>query len=348
MVGPALRSLAVAGALTLTWVAGGVPLAAPAVAQPGDSGASSQGTDDPGDTGGEDSGGTDPAPNEPEAPSEPDDPSEGSPAEDPDAEAPAPSDPEPEGGGGSTVDPGRDDPADPPPMRAPAPRVSDFSGTITIPWFRLPAPGEIPAGSWPTASTFYTTVAIPVPTLTDFLEALRVVPAPQPAPGPAFRTQEEAPVADATSGTTTGGGGGGGGGMSGPVVFRAPLVTVPRSTTVAGRPTKLPPGSPATGVAPGVTQPGVAGVPTPAIRGSVRPTPGVTAPLPATPASGLAPRTSVSARGVTQTTVAEIAAVAVPGVAGLLFLTFSGGMIGYRQANSVRYVRTAGAERFLP
>jgi hypothetical protein len=47
-------------------------------------------------------------------------------------------------------------------------------------------------------------------------------------------------------------------------------------------------------------------------------------------------------------TVAEIAAVAVPGVAGLLFLTFSGGMIGYRQANSVRYVRTAGADRFLP
>jgi hypothetical protein len=31
-----------------------------------------------------------------------------------------------------------------------------------------------------------------------------------------------------------------------------------------------------------------------------------------------------------------------------MFLTFSGGFIGYRQANSLRFVRTAGAERFLP
>jgi len=39
--------------------------------------------------------------------------------------------------------------------------------------------------------------------------------------------------------------------------------------------------------------------------------------------------------------------VALPGLAGMLLLTFSGGLIGYRQANSVRFVRTAGAERFL-
>lgn len=51
---------------------------------------------------------------------------------------------------------------------------------------------------------------------------------------------------------------------------------------------------------------------------------------------------------MTSPTLTEIAAVALPGVAGLLFLTFSGGMIGYRQANSARFVRTAGAERFLP
>jgi hypothetical protein len=35
-------------------------------------------------------------------------------------------------------------------------------------------------------------------------------------------------------------------------------------------------------------------------------------------------------------------------VGGLMFLTFSGSVIGYRQANSTRYLRTAGAERFLP
>ena len=42
-----------------------------------------------------------------------------------------------------------------------------------------------------------------------------------------------------------------------------------------------------------------------------------------------------------------MAVVALPGVTGLLFLTFSGGFIGYRQANSVRFLRTQGAERFL-
>jgi hypothetical protein len=31
----------------------------------------------------------------------------------------------------------------------------------------------------------------------------------------------------------------------------------------------------------------------------------------------------------------------------LLFLTFSGGCIGYRQANSVRFLRAQDAERFL-
>jgi hypothetical protein len=46
-------------------------------------------------------------------------------------------------------------------------------------------------------------------------------------------------------------------------------------------------------------------------------------------------------------TVGEIAAVALPGVTGLMFLTFSGGFIGYRQANSGRFIRTQGAERFL-
>jgi hypothetical protein len=46
-------------------------------------------------------------------------------------------------------------------------------------------------------------------------------------------------------------------------------------------------------------------------------------------------------------TAGELAAVALPGAIGLLFLTFSGGLIGYRQANSVRFIRTQGAERFL-
>jgi hypothetical protein len=41
-----------------------------------------------------------------------------------------------------------------------------------------------------------------------------------------------------------------------------------------------------------------------------------------------------------------MAAVALPGLAGLIAITASGGVIGYRQANSGRYLRTAAA-RFL-
>ncbi len=131
-----------------------------------------------------------------------------------------------------------------------------------------------------------------------------------------------------------------------PTVFHAPLVvTVPRAVTVAGAAPRVAAGPPAGGpAATGVTQPGVAGANTPVIRGSVEPTPGVTATpmnrLPSTRPEGL-PRVSANP------TLAEIAAVALPGLAGLAFLTFSGGMIGYRQANSVRFVRTAGADRFL-
>jgi hypothetical protein len=139
--------------------------------------------------------------------------------------------------------------------------------------------------------------------------------------------------------------------MSEPMVFRAPLVTVPRSVTIAGKPARAASGArDGAAMPPGVTQPGVAGVRTPAIRGSVPPTPGVSAPPVAVQRGGSTTTTSVAApgRGVVNPTVAQIAAVALPGVAGLLFLTFGGGVIGYRQANSVRFVRTAGAERFLP
>jgi hypothetical protein len=38
--------------------------------------------------------------------------------------------------------------------------------------------------------------------------------------------------------------------------------------------------------------------------------------------------------------------VALPGLAGLIAITFSGGVIGYRQADSGRYLRSDAA-RFL-
>jgi hypothetical protein len=46
-------------------------------------------------------------------------------------------------------------------------------------------------------------------------------------------------------------------------------------------------------------------------------------------------------------TPGELALAALPGAAGLVVLTFSGGLIGYRQANATRIIRTHSAERFL-
>ena len=266
MSDPALRSLAGAGALAVTLIFGGLG-AVPAFAdEPSDSGSSSQDTGDTGGGGSEAPGGSEAVPNKPD---EPDDPVDEGPAEEP-KDVEVPSEPAPVDSGGGSDSGGRGDTdVDEP---APSAPESPYRHSITIPFFRLPAPGEIPMGSWPSASTFTTTLRIPVPTLGEFLKTLHAVPAPAPAPGPQFRTQEEAPVADATTGTTTGGGGGP---MSEPVVFQAPLVTVPRAVTIAGKPPRTPPGAPAVAAGPrGVTQPGVAGVRTPAIRGSVPPTPG--------------------------------------------------------------------------
>ncbi|MCV7172102.1 hypothetical protein O6P37_20920 [Mycobacterium sp. CPCC 205372] len=45
--------------------------------------------------------------------------------------------------------------------------------------------------------------------------------------------------------------------------------------------------------------------------------------------------------------ISQIAAVAVPGVAGILLLTGAGGLVGYRQAKAGRAVRGAGTARFI-
>ena len=224
------------------------------------------------------------------------------------------------------------------------PRTFDYSNSLKIPVPRLPAPGEIPAGTWPTVSSFYTTVEIPVPTLQEFLQSLAINPTPAP-PGPSIRTQQEEPVVDAATGTTTSGGGGGGGMMSEAPVVRAPLVAaVPRVATVGGAGNR--PVEALAAPAPGVTQPGTAGARTPVIRGSLPSSAEASPQSVSTPLSG-APARLGYPRALTNPTVAELAAVALPGVAGLLLVTFGGGVIGYRQANSVRFVRTSGAERFL-
>jgi hypothetical protein len=52
-------------------------------------------------------------------------------------------------------------------------------------------------------------------------------------------------------------------------------------------------------------------------------------------------------RYLREPTTGELALLALPGVAGLMVLTLSGGFIGYRQANSARMFRAQSAARFL-
>ncbi len=332
---PASRVFAAAGALSLVLFLGGVGLGAPVLAQPSDGGGSSQT-----DSGGTDSGSG--STNDTSSTGTSGSTTGGSTSVDtPDSDSSVTVDTEP-------VEPSRSggsrEPSEPdePSSRESSPIESGRS--LTIPMLRLPAPGEIPSGQLPLPRNFVTTVDIPVPSLTQFLSALSIVP-PAPPPGPAFRTQEEAPVVDASTGTAGGGGGGGGAGND-PTGLRAPLVvTVPRAISAAGAgPRAGARGPDAVAAQPGVTAPGVAGASTPTIRGSIAPTPGTTAqPL----STGAAPRAEAMPRSMVNPTVAQLAAVALPGLAGLVLLTFGGGVVGYRQANSLRFVRTAGAERFL-
>ncbi|MCG7596791.1 MSCRAMM family adhesin SdrC [Mycobacterium sp. C3-094] len=330
---PASRVFAAAGALVTVVFLSGIG-AAPVLAQPSDGDGSSQTTSDSGE---KDSGSeapkdtsTDTSTGGSTASIDPPD-TDSSVSVDTDVDEPTRS--------GGSREPS--EPDSPPSSRESG--KADSGRSLTLPMLRLPAPGEIPSGQLPLPRNFYTTVEIPVPTLTQFLSALSIVP-PAPPPGPSFRTQEEAPVVDAATGTAGGGGGGGAG--RDPAVLHAPLVvTVPRAITAAGTGARAGARTPgAVAAEPGVTAPGVAGASTPTIRGSIAPTPGATArPM----ATGAGPRPESMPRSMVSPTVAQLAAVALPGLAGLILLTFGGGVVGYRQANSLRFVRTAGAERFL-
>ena len=251
----------------------------------------------------------------------------------------------------STVGSGREDnegkPAEEQEEKKPAPGIGTwprFKHSLSIPVLRVPTPEEVAATGWLDPSVFFGTVEVPVPTIDGFFSAF-AQPEPTPAPGPAFRGQEEAPVIDVD------GGGGGGQAMAsdngGPPVIELPLVAVPTVPIPGFRVPAMPLGASAAGGSPQAVgaSTAAAGARTPVIRGSLssgaqRP------PTSSSPLSGQAPPAGYP-RFLRSPTVGELAAVALPGVGGLLFLTFSGGVIGYRQANSSRYLRTAGAERFL-
>jgi hypothetical protein len=216
-----------------------------------------------------------------------------------------------------------------------------FNGSFTVPILRIPRKDELPESGLPNPSLFYTTLVIPVPTLADVFAAMQPQPAPSPAPGPAFRTQEEGPpVADS-----------GGGGVDAvstgvaaePPVLQAPLVIAPLPIPLPPAVAPVAPLGASTGAAPAPVD--AVGANAPVIRGSLPPT--VEQPAGTlTPMGGQAMRLGYP-RYLRSPTAGELAAVALPGVAGLLFLTFSGGCIGYRQANSVRFLRAQDTERFL-
>lgn len=184
---------------------------------------------------------------------------------------------------------------------------------------------------------------------------------PAPKPQPTFRTMQEEPSVVEVEGA--------GGivpmsnGSSGLPVLQAPVVVppiriAPPPRPIGGpppRPIGGPPPRPVTGSAPAgvkVLAAGSAGVRAPELKGSVAQTGSI-------PTEQLPPAGSASASGMgapaprqgyprylRTARASELAMVAVPGLAALIAVTFGGGVIGYRQANSGRYLRTDAA-RFL-
>lgn len=228
-----------------------------------------------------------------------------------------------------------------------------FIPPVTVPVPSIPVPGyEATRWSLSLSDPYaaYTSVGQTLNTVNSLLidayapyDPFR--PPPPPPPEPTFRTlQEEPSVVDAEG---TGGITPLSSGSSSLSVLQAPVI-VPQ--------VRIPAPRPIIGSAPAAAQVlGAAsvGVRAPVLRGSVAQTGSVpTEQLP--PAAGgsstsplgtPAPRQGYP-RYLRTAPVNQMAMVAVPGLAGLIAITFSGGMIGYRQANSGRYLRSDAA-RFL-
>jgi hypothetical protein len=216
---------------------------------------------------------------------------------------------------------------------------SDGSSTIPV----RGKQDEQPKTGSPNPCLLYTALLIPVRTLGELFAAMQPPP-PTPAPGPTFRTQEEGPpVADS---------GGGGfdplstGVAAEPPVLQAPLVIAPLPIPKSAVAPPVAPRGTAAGTAPAPVA--AAGVRTPGISGSLQPTPAPAneSMLSMMSTSGQSTRVGYS-RYLREPTTGELALLALPGLAGLMLLTASGGFIGYRQANSARLFRTQSAARFL-
>lgn len=163
--------------------------------------------------------------------------------------------------------------------------------------------------------------------------------------------------------------GGGGGGNGGGIAVTIPPPTVPGQP---GEPTPVDAGGAnhepiGTGEPPIVEMPPIVGLP-PVLEAPLRP---------ASPSSGAGPAAETGSGGrsaparerppasvgnatepppssrvgypeyLREAKTGEVAALALPGLAGLLVLTALGGVVGYRQARAGHLVRAAGTARFL-
>jgi hypothetical protein len=107
---------------------------------------------------------------------------------------------------------------------------------------------------------------------------------------------------------------------------------------------------PATGLGGGGGSPGSPALPA-APRGVTAEPPAGREPLPANVGSNVAVPASSYRVGYTDylrdAGLSQVAALAVPGVAGMLVLTGAGGLVGYRQAKAGHAVHTSGVARFV-
>jgi hypothetical protein len=174
-------------------------------------------------------------------------------------------------------------------------------------------------------------------------------PKPTPTPTPSIRGKQEEPVIDA-----------GGGGVDStsfsdgahPPVLEAPVVVAPVAPVAPIappiRPAAPPAGPPAGWLPPRPPGSQPPGGSTPVAPRSVRPSQEPTPPTNTfSPLSGYAAPRQGYNEYLRTARLPEMAAAALPGVTGILLLTLGGSVIGYRQANSGRFVRTGPGARYL-
>jgi hypothetical protein len=179
-------------------------------------------------------------------------------------------------------------------------------------------------------------------------------PAPEPAPAPAPAFRGPAPEAPAPEPVIDVSGGAGGGGsdyqptdFGGEPVLQAPVIAVPVLPPAAVRFPSAATGaalSAGTGAARGtVVEPG-------SVNTGARLDSALTTPQAGTVKSMAeqAPRQQGYTNYLRSPGLTEMAGAALPGVAGILLMTLGGGVVGYRQANAGRMVRTTAAARYLP